>query len=299
MSASPGVLDEHRIPVQRPGFRYTPAETIPWVGDREYTRSTLQAASLSKTDRSRAVTLTDGDCLTARGAPTGYRSILGTQGVAHGNWYFECVWEGGDEACLRFGVARLGAKMLGPIGADGLGYSLCSDGSVYHNGRKHRYSSQGFQAGDILGCLLSLPPLPVHDQYRHYADSMRGTLIGFHGLYLEQKIPPPPTHHSLPDSVGPGFLEFFINGHSLGAAFIGQLPRGYTYYPAFSLYRDPHLRVNFGPGFLHPCSRAAIRPWCESARLTLVASSLLDLRSILAEWSRQRTRSTEQRQNKT
>lgn len=290
MPVSTGFMEESRILVQRPGFRYVPAEPVPWLGEGEpLVRPVSQPVGLSKHDRARAVALTDAGGGCAQGGRTGYRSILGTTGVPHGEWYFECCWEGKEGSTVRFGIAQLGANLLGPIGFDALGYSLCRDGSVYHLGKRQPYASEGFKVGDILGCLLRRPEPTSTDQHHQACSTLRGSPIDFHGTFLEQAIPPPSPcgHSSASHSRQTGSLEFFINGESLGPVFVGQVSLDCDYYPAFSLYQDPILNVNFGPEFIYPCVHASVRPWCQSRRVNLIASSISDLRTALAGWSRQ------------
>lgn len=72
-------------------------------------------------------------------------------------------------------------------------------------------------------------------------------------------------------------ITYFLNGKSLGTAF-QDIYRG-EYYPAAGLYKQAHIKFNFGPRFKHPPVGAPkFRPMCERARELEVEQSMADMR---------------------
>ena len=93
--------------------------------------------------------------------------------VREGKWYFECHILGGKttgagggtggdvgNAHVRVGWGRREAQMDAPVGADAYSYGIRDvDGSKVHISRPKPYA-QGFGTGDVVGCMITLPPYP-------------------------------------------------------------------------------------------------------------------------------------------
>lgn len=105
----------------------------------------------------------------------GYRSGRANVAVREGTWYYEVVVERGDgrggagkgtggevgNAHVRVGWARREANLDAPVGADAYSYGVRDvGGEKVHISRPKPYG-HGFRTGDVVGCLITLPPRPA------------------------------------------------------------------------------------------------------------------------------------------
>lgn len=96
--------------------------------------------------------------------------------VREGTWYYEVVIERGDGASgagkgtggdvgnahVRAGWARREANLDAPVGACAYSYGVRDvGGEKVHISRPKPYGGQGFKTGDVVGCLITLPPRPA------------------------------------------------------------------------------------------------------------------------------------------
>lgn len=95
----------------------------------------------------------------AASSSKGYRMVRATHGAHAGTWYYEVrVGQLGATGAVRLGWATREAELQACVGADGHGCGYRSvDGSKVHGGRREAYG-QAFRQGDVIGCLLHLPP---------------------------------------------------------------------------------------------------------------------------------------------
>ena len=93
-----------------------------------------------------------------------YCTIRANHSVNRGTWYFETkILDMPEGAATRIGWAQKNANLQAPLGFDKFGYSCRSrKGTKFHRAIGKHYSN-GYGAGDILGCLIQLPSLPGHD----------------------------------------------------------------------------------------------------------------------------------------
>ncbi|KLT42976.1 hypothetical protein CC85DRAFT_244920 [Cutaneotrichosporon oleaginosum] len=104
----------------------------------------------------------------------GYRSGRANVSVREGSWYFEVVIERGDgaggagagtggeagNAHVRVGWARREANLDAPVGACAYSYGVRDvGGEKVHISRPKPYG-RGFATGDVVGCMITLPPRP-------------------------------------------------------------------------------------------------------------------------------------------
>ncbi|PJF16946.1 hypothetical protein PSACC_03245 [Paramicrosporidium saccamoebae] len=259
---------------QSHGFRYCAAEPVPWIHGR-YRRARTNGVTLSQTDKAQDVTV---DGCAAFGGRLGYRSVLASEGAVSGDLYFELQWNGPDGSNVRFGVIRIGATMLGPVGVDEFGYAWCSNGDRYHMGKRETFSAP-FEQDDILGCCIRLPSISSTEEAMILSGHENQRLISCRGLYFQETISrEAPTSGGLTTLHSRGSIEFFKNGVSMGVAF-SDLPGG-VYYPAFSLYRDAKVYVNFGPEFIYPSPPNSL-PFCDICQKNEIGRELSSLKDFL------------------
>ncbi len=268
------------------GFRYLPAEPIPWAAGMppavDCVRERLGAAmALSLGDTSPAVLLSPPPCMSAtQGAPLlqasggrlGYRTTIASDGACGGDLLYEVTWRGGDpQAGLRFGLGRIGATPDGPVGCDAFGYAWCASGKKAHCGRVEAYAAP-FERGDVLACRITFGPdgaAPTAAQLMRRASQSEVVCQG--RVYLEERLPPttvddrPPCRPAADGGALPGrasdtlaTIQFYRNGVAQGIAFAIPSPRGEAatssaavFYPMVSLYRDAVALLNFGPTLVH------------------------------------------------
>ncbi len=96
--------------------------------------------------------------------------------VREGSWYYEVVVERGVGAHgagkgsagemgnphVRVGWGRREASLDAPVGSDGYSYGIRdAGGEKVHLSRPKPYGNgRGFAKGDVIGCLITLPPRP-------------------------------------------------------------------------------------------------------------------------------------------
>jgi COMPASS component BRE2 len=108
----------------------------------------------------------------------GFRSARANVSVREGTWYYEIKVERGDgdigvgkgtgggevpNAHVRVGWGRREAILDAPVGLDAYSYGLRDVGcEKVHLSRRKPYGdpSRHFKTGDIIGCLITLPPRP-------------------------------------------------------------------------------------------------------------------------------------------
>lgn len=237
----------------------------------------LPMVTLSPHDRSREVLLAEeGAAVCRTPSPLGYRSAMGTHGVAQGRWYFEVLVEeeaGGDGATghVRVGVAGLQAHLGGPVGMDTSGYGFCDTGHRVHNAYKYPYG-RAAPVGSVIGVLLTLPPTRQTVPYRSRQFFTHGPNKGMMFMQCElDKIDPE-------KSIEGSSISFYLNGEALGPAYTNlvDLP---LYFPIISVYGRAIATVNFGPEFCCPpdISSSEFTPWSAAYRQQAILSSLLSI----------------------
>jgi hypothetical protein len=160
----------------------------------------------------------------------GYRMCKASHGVWQGRWYFETEILQDVGAC-RIGWSQISGELQAPCGYDEFSYSLRNTGGLFHSSRnKGFYGTYG--PGDRLGIGITLPETPKLDsrlvQRLWDPDRM--------DEYQPFKSPPL-------DRVQGSFIEFFVNGISLGVAF-SDLGLG-KYHPAISVYQGCTVQMFF------------------------------------------------------
>ncbi|WVF71780.1 hypothetical protein IAT40_006588 [Kwoniella sp. CBS 6097] len=105
----------------------------------------------------------------------GFRSARANVAVREGSWFFEVRIEnghgssggsrghlgGGDvgNAHVRIGWGRREASIDAPVGADGYSYGIRDvGGEKVTLSRPKSYANREIKTGDVIGCLISLPP---------------------------------------------------------------------------------------------------------------------------------------------
>lgn len=105
----------------------------------------------------------------------GFRSVRGNVAVRTGTYYYEAIVERGDgaggagrgtsggevgNAHVRVGWARREAALDAPVGSDAYSYGVRDvGGEKVHIARPRPYGRE-FKTGDVVGCLIHLPPRP-------------------------------------------------------------------------------------------------------------------------------------------
>ncbi|WVQ77153.1 hypothetical protein IAR50_006836 [Cryptococcus sp. DSM 104548] len=108
----------------------------------------------------------------------GFRSCRANVSVREGAWYYEVKIErgdgdrgagrglGGDSVAgnphVRLGWGRRESNLDTPVGCDAYSYGIRdATGEKVHLSRPKPYAGKGFKTGDIVGCLIKLPPRPT------------------------------------------------------------------------------------------------------------------------------------------
>lgn len=277
------IIDEKGL-VRREKSRYYIAEPLSWIKGSHRARRTIKNVELSRTERSKSIIVEEPDGLAAIGGRTGYRSILANEGVFADDFYFECMWTGPPDSSIRFGVATARASLMGPIGLDEHGFAWCPDGSLFHRGKKTPFSAP-FKQGDILGCRIRLSSRGDGDEDESSiaVDIINQSIfdvVTFNKLlYLEQRTSPSASPESITMKLRKATIRFYKNGLSQGLAFEGLLLDRMLIYPAFSLYGNAQLEVNFGPLFLKRPDNSV--PWSAATLDNAIISSLAELKDLL------------------
>jgi len=286
---SSGYPKEH--PWNRDGYRYILAEPDPHAPCRqEFDESqdmagkpippflcrvmTPESILLAPQDRAPQLTLSD-DRLWVTGARF-YCTIRATHGVQRGNWYYEIrVSELPEGAALRLGWAQKYANLQAPLGFDKFGYSLRSrKGTRFHDSIGKHYSN-GFSQGDVIGCHIELPEVPGQDYLPPtFKDK---PLIKFKSYFYYEEKEELQEHLKALKPLTGSKITYYLNGKSLGTAFT-DLYRG-EYHPAAGLYKNAHVKFNFGPRFkFPPLSHIKYKPMCDRARELEIEQSVADMR---------------------
>ncbi|TYJ55711.1 hypothetical protein B9479_003618 [Cryptococcus floricola] len=107
----------------------------------------------------------------------GFRSCRANVSVREGAWYYEVKIEigdgdrgagrglGGDSVVgnphVRLGWGRRESNLDTPVGCDAYSYGIRdATGEKVHLSRPKTYARKGFRSGDVVGCLIKLPPRP-------------------------------------------------------------------------------------------------------------------------------------------
>ncbi|KAG9397206.1 Set1/Ash2 histone methyltransferase complex subunit ASH2 [Carpediemonas membranifera] len=237
----------------------------------DFTRNWVYEASkknkdhvvISNVNRSRFTGLSD-DQLTYS-APQGYRIATSTHGAQEGTWYFEasCLKGAHESPAFRIGWARHDLPpdvMDANVGYDVHSWGIRSvDGSTIHDGHREAYGKP-FGPGDVLGCLIHLPPCDVElepEVEQVFApnlfqlnreprkkgskgSSKRGKQKEASRVQHRSKE----TEQAAAGVVCTGsYMQFFLNGEDLGKTFT-DLP-GARYYPAISAYNYGKITAAF------------------------------------------------------
>ncbi|ORY32624.1 hypothetical protein BCR39DRAFT_492689 [Naematelia encephala] len=169
------------LPMNKQGYRYAPCAPSPNPSPNPLIPfyRTLPgpppspAVHISWLDRSSFLRVSN-DALTVS-ADRGFRSGRANVSVREGSWYYEVTilrgnaaagggsGSGGDSgnAHVRVGWARRETNLDAPVGMDGYGYGIRDvNGEKVHLSRPKPYGGRPFGTGDVIGCLITLPPRP-------------------------------------------------------------------------------------------------------------------------------------------
>uniref|UniRef100_A0A834VC68 Set1/Ash2 histone methyltransferase complex subunit ASH2 n=1 Tax=Sarcoptes scabiei TaxID=52283 RepID=A0A834VC68_SARSC len=255
------------------------SKTIPsWLG-RKFMPTFI---GVSINDRARCLKISE-DRKTITG-DKGYSSFRTTHAVSTGVWYYEVqINEAPPTSATRIGWAQDLAQLNAPIGYDKFGYSWRSrKGTVFHSSIGKHFAEEGFGSGDILGCLIYLPP-PKDDPYCEIPllpDSFKDRpLIKMRNyIFFEEKEEKPKIAEANLRVLEGSKIVFYKNGVKIGTAF-ENIYGGY-YYPAAGLYKEISITLNFGPDFTYPPNdefKDIYRPICERVLDALMEQTLSDL----------------------
>jgi len=205
-----------------------------------------------------------------------YCTARATHGVKKGSWYYELrVSEMPEGGALRLGWAQKNANLQAPLGFDKFGYSCRSrKGTRFHDSIGKKYG-EGFGQGDVIGCLIELPKLPGVDYLPSTCKDK--PLIKFKShLYYEEKDELQENLKALKPLPG-SKITYFVNGKSLGVAF-SDIYQG-EYFPAVGLYKQVHVKFNFGPRFKYPPIRVPnFKAMSDRAKDLEVEQTMADMR---------------------
>jgi len=282
-----GYPKEH--PFNRDGYRYILAEADPHAPHRqEFDESTDMAGKpipgflcrvltpdtcvVALHDRAPQLNVSD-DRLHVTGTKF-YCTARATHGVSRGNWYYEVkIVEMPEGAATRIGWAQKNANLQAPLGFDKFGYSCRSrKGTKFHDSIGKHYSD-GYGQGDVVGCLIELP-----DSNIHLPPSFKDKpLIKFKShLYYEEKDELAENLKKLTELKG-SKVTFFKNGKSLGTAF--QDVYAGEYFPGVGLYKNAHVKYNFGPKFKFRPEGVSVgyKPICDRVKELEVEQTVSDM----------------------
>eukprot|EP00095_Tigriopus_kingsejongensis_P010432 maker-scaffold294_size218657-snap-gene-0.20 protein:Tk10432 transcript:maker-scaffold294_size218657-snap-gene-0.20-mRNA-1 annotation:"hypothetical protein SINV_13294" len=287
-------LGTHQFPKEHPfnrdGYRYVLAEADPHAPFRQEFDDSVDLAGkpipgflcrvltppvvlLAMHDRAPQIPVHDD-----RLSMTGYKfycSIRANHAVNRGTWYFETkIVDMAEGAATRIGFAQRYANLQAPLGFDKFGYSVRSrKGTRFHEAIGKHYSD-GYQEGDYIGCLISMPEEQTRDLIpASYKDK---PLIKFKShFYFEEKDGVKEALKKLKPLKGSS-ISFFKNGENLGEAFT-DIYEG-DYFPSISSFRCAKVKANFGPKFRFPPKGVQCRPMSARAEEMAVEQSLADMR---------------------
>ncbi|KNC46111.1 uncharacterized protein AMSG_00229 [Thecamonas trahens ATCC 50062] len=201
----------------------------------------------------------EGEAKCAAWCRLGYRLARATHGVAKGSWYCELavlepkaehVREAPHHPGVRVGWANHRAEINAPVGYDRFGYAVRSrDGAKFNKARGEAYGKP-FGPGDVVGLAIHLP----EDSKPYEPPEVRELRVR---SWTAPKMPKPREPEPHPAS----YIEYFLNGVSLGKAFTDVLST--TYYPAVSLYMGASAEFRFHPNAFSHTPPAGFAPLSE------------------------------------
>ncbi|XP_055345567.1 set1/Ash2 histone methyltransferase complex subunit ASH2-like [Paramacrobiotus metropolitanus] len=204
----------------------------------------------------------------------GYSCVRANQSVGCGRWYYELtVRDLPGNAAVRAGWGTVHAALQAPLGYDRFGYSWRSrKGTVFHASRGRHYS-EGYTAGDVLGCYIELPADNMH---QILPDSFKQEpLVKYKNhFYYESREDIPREVAALKPRMGSQII-FFKNGKCCGTAFT-DINNG-RYFPAVSLYKNAAVSLNFGPVFQYPPTSLQFLPMNERVWESAVEQTVSDI----------------------
>jgi len=286
-----GYPKEH--PFNKDGYRYILAEPDPHAPFRQEFDESLEMAGkpipgflcrVSTPDsvllalHDRAPQLSVSDDRTHVTGTKFYCSARGTHGVSRGNWYFEVkLIEMPEGSATRIGWAQKNANLQAPLGFDKFGYSCRSrKGTKFHDSVGKHYS-EGYAQGDILGCLVELPKGAADASCLPPTFKDRPLIKFKSHLYYEEKDDLAENLKAL-NKVPGSKITFFKNGKSLGTAF-EEIYAG-EYFPGVGLFKNAHVKFNFGPRFKAPPQDVNVKfkPVSERAKELEIEQAVADMR---------------------
>lgn len=167
----------------------------------------------------------------------GYKQAKANHGVYKGRWYYEVdILKMPLGSNARIGWSQISGDLQAPCGYDCFSYSFRADPGSYFHCSVGKEATRGFSESDVVGVLIELPEpnkkqLEILEKWKWKE-----------GSYVKLRRPLP-----LPKTLNGSKIEYFVNGESLGTAFL-NLNLG-KYYPAVSLFGSSKVQVNFGPDF--------------------------------------------------
>ncbi|MFH4977489.1 hypothetical protein AB6A40_004198 [Gnathostoma spinigerum] len=272
-----GIASPIDFPFNREGYRYYLVEKDMNVPNRElfeqedtvsgkpipahiYRVVTHPSVTLSPNDRAYQLKLSE-DRLSVSGID-GYCVARATHSVCHGTWYFEVSFSSRPpESAARVGWSQALAPVQACVGYTVFSYAWRSvKGTKFHDARGKHYAETGYDLGDTVGCMISLPPSPADCDYDFASASQIPAsssylppsrkdlpLINFkHHYFYEEKDEVEETMRNLKPIKG-SYIEYFKNGVSCGIAY-QDVYEGF-YFPAVSLFQGATMTCNFGPEF--------------------------------------------------
>lgn len=170
----------------------------------------------------------------------GHRSVRSARlGARTGTHYYELELESlGETGCVRVGVSTDLGNVEASVGADASSYAFVSrTGDKVHDRARTAYSEAVATQSDVIGVLLHFPT-PIKKSERSSLGALSRAWMRFSGRRETS------------------FIEFFLNGRSLGRAFEHVAPG--LYRPCVSVFThslqssSAIVRFNFGPIFRSP-----------------------------------------------
>eukprot|EP00667_Euglena_gracilis_P018364 EG_transcript_19510 len=211
----------------------------------------------------------------------GYGLARCTRGFVDGCWYYEVtVHHRPEEGNCRVGWVqpKRESQLQAYPGFDEWGYGYRDKEGTYFHQARACGGGQPYSSGDVVGCLLLIPPdsladakeqallrVGVKDEY----DAVRAKICAEGDRVTQLDVCGMET--VVPDSK----VVFFKNGIATGVAFEGV--RHGLWFPAVGLYRGGRVTVNFGPQWRCPPqlpdSVPTPRPISELRRLVVLSLS--------------------------
>jgi hypothetical protein len=192
----------------------------------------------------------------------GFRSVRATHGACEGSWYFEVtVLPHDGDGAVRIGWGPRRADICVPVGSVGCGYGIRDRTGEFVCGSMLTEYGEPFGVGDVVGCRIHLPDAVSACAREKIASA---NLLWLNHRFAHRPEPAPPG-----EVFKGAFVEYFKNGASMGVPSrlrARDAERAVIcadeYYPTVSLFKNAHVRVNFGPFDALP---ACCRPVCDLA----------------------------------